>query len=242
MDKVILTPRLELILQQSIDIESDEVKDYHLLRCDPGATSWSFGGVAKDIQESQQVLIKNHFPIKDHDNDVRQYRASYNVYLRGDTTTKAPQGRDSSRFIGRVGALEGRVYGPPFSPDLVIPDDILANEKALKLEVGYSFLEKSWGHGYASEALKALMAAYQNANSLWNPPYEKVYFMGILGPANVRSSRVLEKVGFRLKGIHSWDGPKHFLGGAMQPNEVAVYSLDPSLGKREESQAGDERV
>jgi hypothetical protein len=41
MEKVILTPRLELILMQTADIGSDDLRDYRMLRLDPGATLWT---------------------------------------------------------------------------------------------------------------------------------------------------------------------------------------------------------
>ena len=41
MEKVILTPRLELILLQTAGTGSEDVRDYHLLCSDTGATLWT---------------------------------------------------------------------------------------------------------------------------------------------------------------------------------------------------------
>jgi RimJ/RimL family protein N-acetyltransferase len=157
---------------------------------------------------------------------------SYGVYLCSPTDADESQGqlRDPSRFIGRVGVKEGGNYGPPFADNLTIPEDVLEEEKILKLEVGYSFLSKAWCKGYAPEAMKAVITTFLNASNVWNPPFERVYFQGVLGGANLRSRRVLEKNGFKLNGIHTWDGPEVFIGGAMQPPEVFVFSLVPSAG------------
>jgi RimJ/RimL family protein N-acetyltransferase len=136
-----------------------------------------------------------------------------------------------------VGAKECAEYVVPFPDNLTIPKDVLEREKILKLEVGYSFLSKAWGKGYAPEALKAYVEAYQKR--FWNPPFERVYLHGVTGEANLRSRRVLEKTGFKFNGIHRWDGEEVFIGGAMQPPEVCVFSLDPSAAIHSELQSND---
>jgi RimJ/RimL family protein N-acetyltransferase len=127
-------------------------------------------------------------------------------------------------------------YGSPFPDDLTIPTDILEKEGILKLEVGYAFLSTAWGKGYATEALKAVVEAYLKAPGFWDPPFKQVYLHGITGNANSRSRRVLENSGFKLNGIHRWDGPEVFIGGAMQPPEVCVFSLGPSTVVYSETQ------
>jgi RimJ/RimL family protein N-acetyltransferase len=138
-----------------------------------------------------------------------------------------------------VGVGKCSEYGPPFADNLTITEDILEKEKILKLEIGYSLLSKAWGRGYATEAMHALIDAYLKPNGFWNPPFERVYLHGVTGPANLRSRRVLEKAGFKLNGIHRWDGPDYFIGGAMQPPEVCVFSLGPSVGIHSELQSSD---
>jgi RimJ/RimL family protein N-acetyltransferase len=96
----------------------------------------------------------------------------------------------------------------------------------LKYDVGYGFLSKAWGKGYATEAVRAVIDAFTKPSGFWNPPFERVYLETFTGVTNVRSRRVLEKLGFKLNGIHKWEGPEVFVGGAMQPPEVAVFSLD----------------
>jgi RimJ/RimL family protein N-acetyltransferase len=103
-----------------------------------------------------------------------------------------------------VGAKECQEYGTPFPDNLTIPKDVLEKEKILKFEVGYGFLSKDWGKGYAPEALKAFVEAYLKPRGFWNPPFERVYLHGVTGGANLRSRRVLEKIGFKLNGIHRW--------------------------------------
>lgn len=154
---------------------------------------------------------------------------SYLVYLRSDDKSGDSQGqkRDDDSLIGRVGAMECLEFGTPFADELTIPKDVLAKEKILVYQVGYAFLGKAWGKGYATEATRALIEAFMNSRGFWNPSFQQVYWQTATGVANSRSKRVLEKLGFKLKGIHRWDGADSFIGGAMQPPAVCVFYLGP---------------
>src|ERR1700743_1084033 len=110
-------------------------------------------GPSKSIEESQRSLARAHLPISEHEGDVRRYRASYSVYTHPPNESQGPS-RDPSRFIGRVGVRECSEYGTPFPDSLTIPKDVVEKEKILKLEVGYALLEKAWGNGYATEAMR----------------------------------------------------------------------------------------
>jgi RimJ/RimL family protein N-acetyltransferase len=204
--------------------------------------AFSFTGPSKSIEHTQRVLLKNHLPIAEQEGDLRKYRASYSVYLRSppDTAGSQVQLRDLSYFIGRVGVKECAEYGLPFPDNLTISKDIMEKKKILKMEVGYAFLSKAWGNGYAPEAMKALVEAYSRPCGFWNPMFEQIYLHGVTGGANLRSRKVLEKIGFKLNGIHRWDGPEVFIGGAMQPPEVCVFSLSLEDLATPQSKRGDE--
>lgn len=173
------------------------------------------------------------------ESDTAKYRATYIVHKRVEVSTEIQRDveqvpnealhvRDATSVIGNVTLKECQVYGRPLSDHLTIPQDKLSSQKILKLEAGYGFLPEYWGNGYAGEAMKALVDAYHTSKAYWNPPYERVYFEAIVGPANPRSMRVLEKVGFQQMGIHEWEGPDTFIGGAMQPPQVAIFAFDPT--------------
>jgi RimJ/RimL family protein N-acetyltransferase len=198
----------------------------------------SFTGPSTNVDEAQRSLAKNHLPLCEHEGDVRKYRASYSVYVRApDGAPSRP--RDAARFVGRVGAGECREYGAPFPDRLAAPADPAGRGRILRCEVGYGLLERAWGRGYATEALRALVRAYVGARALWSPPFERVHLLGVTGAANAPSRRVLEKVGFRLNGVHRWEGEDVFIGGAMQPPEVCVYSFDPAAVDGEVHGGGD---
>lgn len=190
---------------------------------------YSFNGAQTDIEGAQEV-VKTRLSISEHEGDIRKYRASYCVYLRPPSEAQT-QHRDVSLFIGRVGVGECREYGTPFPDKLTIAKDVLEKEKILKVEVGYVFLPTAWGKGYATEALKAVVETFSQSYGLWNPPFEKVYVLGVAGGANLGSRRVMEKAGFKFNGVHKWEGEEVFIGGAMQPPEVCVYSFGPASGK-----------
>lgn len=184
----------------------------------------SFGKPDDSLEKASEVLVKNHIPMSEHEGDIRKYRASYGIYLRSSSKDENST-RDPTRFIGRIGAKELGDYGPPFPEHLTMPQHILERKEMLMLEVGYSLLEKAWGNGYAPEALKALTDALRNTEGFWSPPYKKIYLLAIVGEGNERSVSVIKKCGFELNGVHKWDAPDVFIGGAMRPCQVSIFSL-----------------
>ena len=77
-------------------------------------------------------------------------------------------------------------------------------EGVASLEMGYSLGEQYWGHGYMTEAARAVMKyAFDELG---------IVIMSICtGPQNKRSQRVIEKCGFKFEGVqrkgyHIYDG------------------------------------
>ena len=167
-------------------------------------------------------------PESEHELDLRQYRLSYLAYKRNPEDNSADTtGCDGSSIIGVLGFREPQVYGIPFPDQLTIPEQDITAQKVLIMEAGYGFLPTAWGFGYGPESLKGLCEAFQKASHVWGPSFEKIYIRAIIGPTNPRSVRVVEKAGFTKRGLHVWDGEHVFIGGAMQPPEVLVYSYGP---------------
>jgi RimJ/RimL family protein N-acetyltransferase len=73
-----------------------------------------------------------------------------------------------------------------------------------KAELGYLFLPKSWGSGYAAEACEAALDWLDNAL-----PGEPVVLF--TQTANARSMRLAAKLGFtEVERFHAWDAEQWF--------------------------------
>jgi RimJ/RimL family protein N-acetyltransferase len=68
-----------------------------------------------------------------------------------------------------------------------------------ELELGYSFMRRLWGQGYATEAAEALLAWIYRIQ-----PVDHVIGFAVAG--NNASRRVLQKVGMSFTGIRDVDG------------------------------------
>jgi RimJ/RimL family protein N-acetyltransferase len=90
---------------------------------------------------------------------------------------------ESGRFVGRVG--------------LVHHDDWTASDH--DAEIGWALSRSVWGRGYATEAA---LAALDWARE--RPDLTKI--ISITRPDNVRSLRVMEKLGLRYRGATTWHG------------------------------------
>jgi [ribosomal protein S5]-alanine N-acetyltransferase len=74
------------------------------------------------------------------------------------------------------------------------------------VDVGYAFLERAWGRGYAQEAASAVLAYARQQLGLQT-------IVAITAPANTASQRVLEKIGLRFEGLRDlpgWDEPSAY--------------------------------
>ncbi|MBB3016968.1 RimJ/RimL family protein N-acetyltransferase [Microvirga lupini] len=68
-----------------------------------------------------------------------------------------------------------------------------------ELELGYSFMRPFWGHGYASEAARALLDWVYRSVSV-------DHVIGFAVADNTASRRVLEKAGMRFTGLRDLHG------------------------------------
>jgi [ribosomal protein S5]-alanine N-acetyltransferase len=94
----------------------------------------------------------------------------------------------------RPGAPGGhRPYFMVRKADDAVVGEIGANLSGATAQVGYTVVEPSWGQGYATEALRALLA-----HLLADPRIDRVVAETLAGHA--ASRRVMEKAGMRLHG------------------------------------------
>jgi RimJ/RimL family protein N-acetyltransferase len=161
----------------------------------------STSGRSTCLADTQQHL-KNILPTRDDD---KAHRIPYAVHER---VPHSPH----SRFIGRV-AL--RSLGS--ASDLAIPPSYfpatVSSPSTLVLELGYSFLHASWGRGFATEAVSAVLAACRGADrGVWGA-CEKVYLRAVVNVENGASLGVVRKSGMEDLGAWIWEGEEMWFAG-----------------------------
>jgi RimJ/RimL family protein N-acetyltransferase len=82
--------------------------------------------------------------------------------------------------------------------------------------LGYLVHRKHWGKGYATEALKALLAWLGSC-----PPFERAW--ASCDADNAASIRVLEKAGFKREGTLPRYALRPMLG--TEPRDACLYAL-----------------
>ena len=87
---------------------------------------------------------------------------------------------------------------------------IVKRETLDDVDLGYSLLERFFGHGYALEAAAAVMQYGRNVHGLPR-------IVGITGPGNQRSRQLLEKLGLRFEKMIQLSGYPE--PGQFSPNE-----------------------
>ncbi|KAK0712742.1 hypothetical protein B0T26DRAFT_715119 [Lasiosphaeria miniovina] len=227
MEPVVYTPRLKLTLVTKAERGSPEYEWLHILWSDEKASFWSFNGRSKSTEETEK-LIASTFPTPQA-GEEKSYRVVYAVHALlepwtpGDGTS---QPRDQlSELIGMVSLRSLNVgFVLPMPEELMIP----AAEAATTLlaEISYMYLPGAWGKGYATESVRAALAAYGRAKSFW-APWERVYVRAIVNGRNRPSARVLDKI-MTHKGTWEWTAPGKplFIGGEWREQDfLEIYGM-----------------
>jgi len=124
---------------------------------------------------------------------------------RGVRTLEAARGYIEDRILGSyrdhgfgmwLVTVEGE--GEPVGLAGLVRRDVLDHP-----DVGYAFLERAWGRGYAQEAAAAVLRHARDDLGL-------ATVLAIANPDNQASRRVLEKIGLKFVGVvelPGWDEP-----------------------------------
>ena len=127
---------------------------------------------ASDPEVARYVLWEPHTSLAETRSYIRCMRG---LYRRGLPSSWAVALRDSGRVIGTVGLM-------------------WYSDQNRSAEVGYSFARKDWNRGYATEALRAVLASV-----FASLPVNRVEAQhDVRNPA---SGRVMEKCGMKKEGI-----------------------------------------
>ncbi|MDP1815223.1 MAG: GNAT family N-acetyltransferase, partial [Leadbetterella sp.] len=135
---------------------------------------------------NQDPIVMEHFPaLKTYDETEKFVHANMHLYKNNDLCLYAVEIKDTGEFIGFVGLL--RVdFNLPFVP---------------AVEILWRIGSKYWGQGYAYEAATAL------CDYAFNDKHLKV-LVSFTVPANIRSVRLMERLGFVHEQVYDFDHPK----------------------------------
>ncbi|KAF1969802.1 hypothetical protein BU23DRAFT_234174 [Bimuria novae-zelandiae CBS 107.79] len=209
--ELIETERLRLIRISDTSLSGDHLKWFHANWVDPVATSWSLHGKCNTLEESQAWFTER----------LEKYDAiTYIIFAR--FSADGAELPFPGEVLGNMG-LRTPAQGaelPPFSRTSVAPTSDqtptdpstpplsdLEHSKPINLRsLGYTFLQKAWGKGYATEAGRAVLEAYREGTREAREKGDEVYYIeATWGPGNPASGKVLGKLGFRTIGYKEKD-------------------------------------
>lgn len=153
--------------------------------------TWNDSDVPSMAAISSDPLVMEHFPAMQDITATKVLIDHINQhYKKFGYTAYAVEKRDTHEFIGFVGLSHPSFEIPHFQP------------KGLPIvEIGWRLSSQHWGKGYATEAAKAVLHyAFTELNLS-----EIISFTVV---ANVKSRRVMEKIGLHHSEKDDFDNPK----------------------------------
>ncbi|KND88928.1 hypothetical protein TOPH_06497 [Tolypocladium ophioglossoides CBS 100239] len=191
------TPRLLLKQLQTNDAGTQDLEWFHHVWSNDQATQWSYHGPCKTREESQKwmagVLPRNAM------GSEAKIAVAVLCKLSGDTA--APHNSDDDwEAAGIITLLQTDFKLPTEEPPE--PD---SSSKNTAVKLGYLFHPASWGKGYATESLLEFLRVYQEESEARKRGV-RVHICGNVHGDNVKSLRVMEKLGFEEVGRYKQEG------------------------------------
>jgi RimJ/RimL family protein N-acetyltransferase len=184
----------------------------------------------EDTEKSlQNMLAAPHMQGND-----KVYRFSYAVHELIEATDQENHddkgnSEQKSRFIG---AITLRTLS---SEECKTPphDTHGSTATTLSLEMAYMYLPTSWGRGYATESVSAVLdACARSPAALWTP-YEKVCVRAIVHEENIPSQNVMQKCGMDAPEVLDFEGGTFFIAGKWRTrHRLFVYGKEIVVGSK----------
>ena len=124
--------------------------------------------------------------------------------------------------VYRTGALDAeQIVGIT----TLLPKD-RAGPEGTGWEIGYTYRPEYWGKGYATEACSTAIESLRDGLDPTASMGGKPKVVAWVDPENVRSVKVLQKLGFRTVEHKKFGGPDRFLGGAWREDGVLILEKE----------------
>ncbi|KAH7071453.1 GNAT domain-containing protein [Paraphoma chrysanthemicola] len=196
MDSTISTQRLKLTLLTKADPGSQEFDWIHEIRSNEQSSWWSLYGPSRTTSDTEKAM-KNIILTPQEDGEEKEFRIAYLIHElpsptpshAGTSFTEHGDAGESPMFIGLISL---RSLAPQETTELPHLGHA-STPTTLSLELAYMFLPESWGRGYATESISAMLGACTRVDRRYWQPWEKVYVRAIVNDENAASQRVCEK-------------------------------------------------
>ncbi|KAH4665496.1 hypothetical protein HBH78_201940 [Parastagonospora nodorum] len=194
------SPRLKLTLITKAERGSEEFKWIHEVRSNVQSTWWSLYGPSKSPADTEQAL-QNMIARPHVEGGEKVHRYPYAVHqLLEESTT---------RFIGLITLRTLSSEECKFPPR----NDHESTATTLSLELAYMFLPTSWGQGFATESITAVLKSIESTPTILWAPHKKLIVRAIVNDENVPSRRVMEKCGMGVPEVLEFEGGRFLIAG-----------------------------
>jgi RimJ/RimL family protein N-acetyltransferase len=159
------------------------------------------------------------------DGEDRVYRFAYAVH----ELVAGSEGQQE-QFIGLISLRSLTAEEIKFPPR----DKHGSTTTSLSLEIAYMFLPHSWGRGYGTESIGAMLEACAHVPATYWAPYKTVVVRAIVNDENGASQRVMEKCGMGSPEVLEFEGGRFFIAGKWRTkHRLFVYAKQVVLAEED---------